>query len=427
MCGNAGWLPYPMSVDELPVPQTLVEIPARVRVGKRITLFNSVVLGLEVRFNVGFLCAMGFLIYKFQRRHLFEYGEIKSFLQSGNHLSPIRYSYSDLKKMTRNFREKLGEGGFGSVYKGKLQSGHYVAVKLLGKATINGQNFINEIGTIGRIHHVNVVQLVGYCADRSKRGLILDFMPNGSLDKYIFNQEKASSLDWGIKFKIAIGVARGIKYLHSGCDIKILHFDIKPHNILLDDQFVPKITDFGLAKLHSVDKDTVTMTATAARGTIGYVAPELINRCIGLVSHKADVYSFGMLLMEMVGVNRELRGNKDDSTKYFPDWIYDCINKGEGIGIVEEEDNNGDDKNEIGKSVLKKMTIVGLWCIQMNPENRPSMNKVLEMLEGDGEDLKIPEHPSHLVNEDKSRAGDSSGSVSHLDYDNGSNIEISIA
>ncbi|XP_047957074.1 rust resistance kinase Lr10-like isoform X2 [Salvia hispanica] len=382
-------------------------------------------VSLGVRFVVGFLCAMGFLIYKFRRRHWSAYEEIESFLQSDNNLSPIRYSYSDIKKMTRNFREKLGEGGFCSVYKGKLQSGHYVTVKLLGKTKINDKDFINDIGTIGRIHYVNVVQLVGYCAERSKRVLILNFMPNGSLEKYIFNPEKASLLDWDMKFKIAVGVARGIQYLHCGCDIKILHFDIEPHNILLDDKFVPKVSDFGLAKLCSVEKDTVLMTA--ARGTIGYVAPELINRSIGLVSHKADVYSFGMLLMEMAGVNKELRGNKDDSTKYFPDWIYDCINKGKGIVIGEAENNNIDDDNVIGKSVLEKMTIVGLWCIQMNPDNRPLMNTVLEMLEGCVDDLKIPEHPSHLVYEDKSLAADSFGSVSQLDYDNGSVIEISIA
>ena len=131
--------------------------------------------------------------------------------------------------------------------------------------------------------------------------------------------------------------------------------------------------------------------------------------------------------MEMAGVNRELRGNKDDSTKYFPDWIYDCINKGEGIVTGEAKNNNIDDDNEIGKSVLEKMAIVGLWCIQMNLDNRPSMNTVLEMLEGYVEDLKIPEHPSHLVNEDKSRAADSVGFESQLDYDNGSVIEISIA
>ncbi|XP_047979291.1 LEAF RUST 10 DISEASE-RESISTANCE LOCUS RECEPTOR-LIKE PROTEIN KINASE-like 2.1 [Salvia hispanica] len=195
-----------------------------------------------------------------------------------------------------------------------------------------------------------------------------------------------------MRFKIVVGVARGIHYLHCGCDIKILHFDTKPHNILLDDKFVPKVSDFGLAKLCSVEKDTVTMTA--ARGTIGYVARELINRSIGLVSNKADVYSFGMLLMQMAGVNRELRRKKDDSTKYFPDWIYDCINKGEGIVTGEAENNNTDDDNVIGKIVLEKMTKVDLWCIQMNPDNRPSMNTVLEMLEGHVEDLKIPEHPS---------------------------------
>ena len=154
---------------------------------------------------------------------------VESFLQSDNKFTPIRYSYSDIKKMTKNFEDKLGQGGFGSVYKGKLRSGYLVAVKLLGKSAANGKDFMNEIGTIGRIHHVNVVQLVSYCAEKSKRALIFDFMPNGSLDKCVFNREKGYSLDWGMKFKIAVEVARGIKYLHHGCDIQILHFDIKPH------------------------------------------------------------------------------------------------------------------------------------------------------------------------------------------------------
>ncbi|XP_042023076.1 rust resistance kinase Lr10-like [Salvia splendens] len=116
------------------------------------------------------------------------------------------------------------------------------------------------MATIGRIHHVNVVQLVGYRAERSKRALIFYFMQNGSLDKYVFNREKASSLGWEMKFKIAVEVARGIRYLHHGCDIQILHFDIKPHNILLDDKFVPKISDFGMAKLCAANKEAVTLT-----------------------------------------------------------------------------------------------------------------------------------------------------------------------
>lgn len=312
---------------------------------------------------------------------------IEGFLQSHNNLMPIRYSYSDIKTMTRGFREKLGQGGYGSVYKGKLRSGNIVAVKVLSKPCTNGQDFINEVATIGRIHHVNVVKLVGYCAERSKCALVYDFMPNGSLEKYIFGKEKDRKfLTWDRKYEIAIGVARGIEYLHRGCDIQILHFDIKPHNILLDEHFTPKISDFGLAKFYSTDKNTVTLTAI--RGTIGYVAPELIHRSIGGVSYKADVYSFGMLLMEMVGLKKDLEARDQTSSKYFPYWIYDCFNKGRDIeiGNVDENDNQ----------IVRRMTIVALWCIQLSPGDRPSMSKVLEMLENVDEFLQIPHQPSEL-------------------------------
>ncbi|KAG6391561.1 hypothetical protein SASPL_149317 [Salvia splendens] len=138
--------------------------------------------------------------------------------------------------MTKNIEDKLGQGGYGSVYKGKLRSDHFVAVRLLGKSGVNGQDFINDIATIGRIHNVNIVQLVGYCAERSKRALIFDLMPN-------------------------VGVAQGMEYLHHGYDIQILHFDIKSHNILLDDNFVPKISDFGLAKLCATKKEAMSLKA----------------------------------------------------------------------------------------------------------------------------------------------------------------------
>ncbi|KAL7150132.1 hypothetical protein ABFS83_05G089300 [Erythranthe nasuta] len=301
----------------------------------------------------------------------------------------------DMKKITKGFREKLGQGGYGSVYKGKLRSGHDVAVKVLAKPSSNGQDFINEVATIGRIHHVNVVKLVGYCAERSKRALVYDFMPNGSLEKYIFNKEKGNSLTLKRKYEIAIGVARGIEYLHRGCDIQILHFDIKPHNILLDENFTPKISDFGLAKFYSTDNTTVTLTAV--RGTIGYVAPELMNRSIGGVSYKADVYSFGMLLMEMLGLNRgtgPIIENK--SSQYFPCWIYDHLNKGEDIEIGNVYENNDEEEKEDdddARKMRRKMTIVGLWCIQMSPTDRPSMSDVLKMLEGEDENMMIPPQP----------------------------------
>ncbi|KAL7183634.1 hypothetical protein ACSBR2_025927 [Camellia fascicularis] len=330
------------------------------------------------------LCAFAFLIREFKRRHLSMFDNIEGYLRSQNHLMPISYSYLDIKKMTKGFKDKLGEGGYGSVYKGKLRSGHLVAIKVLGKPKANGQEFINEVATIGRIHHVNVVQLIGYCAERSKRALIYDFMPNGSLEKYIFSQEGYIPLSCKQMYEISLGVARGIEYLHQGCDMQILHFDIKPHNILLDENFTPKVSDFGLAKLYSTDDSIVTLTA--ARGTMGYMAPELFYKNIGGISYKADVYSFGMLLMEMTGRRRNLNAFADHTSQiYFPSWIYDQFKEGRDIEMGETNEEEG--------VMVKKMIIVALWCIQMKPSDRPSMNKVVEMLEGNVEQLRMPPKP----------------------------------
>ncbi|XP_019195143.1 PREDICTED: rust resistance kinase Lr10-like [Ipomoea nil] len=329
---------------------------------------------------IGIPSVIVILIIKLRKRHLSVFDAIENFLSADFNLLPIRYSYRHIKNMTKGFKEKLGEGGYGSVYKGKLRSGSYVAVKIISKSKSNGQDFINEVGSMGRIHHVNIVRLVGYCAQNSKCALVYDFMSNGSLDRYVNQGANACLLNWQKKFEIAVGVARGIEYLHRGCNIQILHFDIKPHNILLDDNFVPKISDFGLAKHFPVDKSSVTLTA--ARGTIGYVAPELVNRSIGAISHKADVYSFGMLLMEMLGLKRTPISKQDESSQYFPSWIYNDINKGKIIEMGEEDENE--------KRITEKMTIVGLWCIQTSPIARPSMSRVVEMLEGDVELLQMP-------------------------------------
>ncbi|KAG7980997.1 hypothetical protein I3843_05G210300 [Carya illinoinensis] len=324
---------------------------------------------------------IAFLIYKWRRRHLSIYNAVEEFLQSQNNFMPISYSFSKIKRMTKGFKEKLGEGGYGTVFKGTLRSGCLVAVKKLGQSNTNGQDFINEVATIGRIHHVNVVQLIGYCVHGSKRALVYDFMPKGSLNKYIFSSEESIFLDNEKTYNIALGVARGIEYLHRGCDMQILHFDIKPHNILLDENFTPKISDFGLAKLYSIEDNTISLTA--ARGTLGYMAPELFYKNIGGISYKVDVYSFGMLLMELVGKRKNLNAFVEHSSQiYFPTWVYDQFNDGKDIEIecAAEED----------KEIVRKMIIVALWCIQTNPSNRPSMKKVVEMLEGEVEHLQIP-------------------------------------
>ncbi|KAL2479175.1 Protein kinase superfamily protein [Forsythia ovata] len=384
----------------------------------------GIVISIAARTLIGIPFMLGLLIYKLRRRNLSMFDVVESFLQSQNNLMPIRYSYSDIKKMTKGFREKLGEGGYGSVYKGKLRSGRDVAVKILGKNKANGQDFINEVATIGRIHHVNVVRLVGYSADMSKWALVYDFMPNGSLERYLSCQEgETHSLSWEKKHAIAFGVARGIEYLHRGCDMRILHFDIKPHNILLDENFTPKVSDFGLAKSYPTGNSIVTITAV--RGTIGYVAPELINRCIGAVSYKADVYSFGMLLMALVGLKRDWIENTEQSSHYFPDWIYDRFNKGKDIEI-----GDADQYDYEGRMITRKMTIVALWCIQMNPVDRPSMSKVVEMLESEAETLQIPPQPFQpplqvAPNEDQTWGTDSTDSIPLLCNASGSvNLEV---
>ncbi|KAL6321097.1 hypothetical protein AAG906_012869 [Vitis piasezkii] len=295
--------------------------------------------------------------------------KIEKFLEDYIALKPSRYSYVDVKKITNQFKDKLGEGGYGIILKNFKG---------------NGEEFINEVETMGTIHHVNVVRLVGFC-DGFRRAVIYEYLPNESLEKFIFSTTfKNYSLSWEKLQNIALGVAKGIEYLHQGCDQRILHFDIKPHNILLDHNFNPKISDFGLAKLCSKEQSAVSMTA--ARGTMGYIAPEMLSRNFGNVSYKSDVYSFGMLLLEMVGGRKNIDVTVENSSQaYFPEWIYNHLDQGEELHIRIEEEGD--------TQIARKLTIVGLWCIQWCPVDRPSMKLVVQMLEGEGESLTMPPNP----------------------------------
>ncbi|XP_057827851.2 rust resistance kinase Lr10-like [Cryptomeria japonica] len=208
---------------------------------------------------------------------------------------PSRYSYSQLKKITNNFADKLGEGAFGVVYKGKLSSGTMVAVKILDQSRHSESQFMNEVATVGRIHHVNLVRLMGYCFKEARRALVYEDVVNGCMEKFIFAEKgKEQIVNWDQLYSIALGAACGIAYLHQDCNRCIIHFDIKPHNILLDAEFIAKVADFGLAKLCGKGDNHISLTTT--RGTPGYVAPELWYRNLGPVTNKSDVYSFGMVL-----------------------------------------------------------------------------------------------------------------------------------
>lgn len=313
--------------------------------------------------------------------------DVEAFLQSYGSPGLRRYSYADLKKLTNSFKDKLGEGGNGAVYKGKLHNGHLVAVKILKKLKADAEEFINEVASIGRTNHINVVTLLGFCYDGQKQALLYDFMPNGSLEKFVYGRVNHQSLAWEKLFEIAVGIARGLEYLHRGCNTRILHFDIKPHNILLDENFCPKISDFGLAKL-CPQKDSI-VSMSEARGTVGYIAPEVFLRSFGGVSYKSDVYSYGMLVLEMVGCRRnaEVDQAEHSGEQYFPDWIYRQLEREEYEGNYKEMLNDKE------RELQRKMIMVSLWCVQTNPSSRPAMSKVVEMLEGNLESLQIPPTP----------------------------------
>ncbi|GMN56782.1 hypothetical protein TIFTF001_025881 [Ficus carica] len=314
--------------------------------------------------------------------------DLEAFIRSYGHLAAKRYRFLDVKKMTKSFKEKLGQGGFGEVFRGKLIDGRLVAVKILNASKGNGEEFMNEVASISRTSHVNIVTLLGFCLEGRRRALIYEFMPNGSLEKYTYKDNPLQTtphLKREKLLQISIGIARGLEYLHRGCNTKILHLDIKPHNILLDEDFCPKIADFGLAKL-CPRKDSIISMADA-RGTIGYVAPEVFSRNFGGVSSKSDVYSYGMMILEMVGGRKNVKvGVSHTSEIYFPDWIYKHLELGSTLQMWE-------DMTSEENKMARKMIMVGLWCIQTKSSDRPSMSRVIEMLEGSLEALHLPPNP----------------------------------
>ncbi|MBA0719129.1 hypothetical protein Golax_006833, partial [Gossypium laxum] len=305
------------------------------------------------------------------------------FLNEMEKEKPIRFTSQQLRIATDNFTNLLGSGGFGTVYKGIFSNGTMVAVKVLHGDSDKRieEQFMAEVSTIGRVHHVNLVRLYGFCFDLNLRALVYEYMVNGSLDKVLFGEDK--KLGFQQLQAVAIGTAKGIAYLHEECQQRIIHYDIKPGNILLDANFLPKVADFGLAKLCNREKTHVTMTR--GRGTPGYAAPELWMPYP--ITHKCDVYSFGMLLFEIIGKRRNLDTNLPESQEWFPRWVWkntETENHVELMMVCGIEDTDRD--------TAERMMKTALWCIQYRPESRPLMSIVVKMLEG-GVEIPAPSNP----------------------------------
>lgn len=323
--------------------------------------------------------ALGFLAwrYKVKKKVVKPKSEEDEFLENLPGLPP-RFTYKEMEEATEGFSRQLGAGGFGVVFEGQLADGTKVAVKKLSNADTGHLQFRAEVATLGSINHVNLVRLFGFCADGTYRLLVYEYMCNGSLDRWLFRRPYDNNplpyLDWRKRYKIIHDMAWGLAYLHDKSRDRILHLDVKPQNILLDENFGAKLADFGLAKL--MDR-TQSRAFTRVRGTPGYLAPEWLLHASA--TDKSDVYSFGMVLLEIISGRKNLDLSKQEEMEFFPSWAISMIEKGEIRNVVDPKLGDlADHEWEQAESVIK----IAFYCIQEVAQARPSMNEVILMLEG---------------------------------------------
>ncbi|KAM0836531.1 hypothetical protein ACQ4PT_062268 [Festuca glaucescens] len=287
--------------------------------------------------------------------------------------TPTRFTFQQLEVATEQFSEKLGEGGFGSVFKGQLGE-DTIGVKRLDRAGQGKREFLAEVQTIGSIHHINLVRLFGFCAEKSHRLLVYEYMPNGSLEEWIYCRDDNTSpmLEWRVRCKIITHIAKGLAYLHEDCMKRIAHLDVKPQNILLDDDFNAKLSDFGLCKL--IDRD-MSQVVTRMRGTPGYLAPEWLTSHI---TEKADVYSFGVVVMEIVSGRKNLDTSRSGESLHLITLLEEKLKNDHLVDLIDKKSN---DMQAHEQDVIQ-MIKLAMWCLQIDRKRRPKMSEVVKVLEG---------------------------------------------
>ncbi|XP_058007215.1 cysteine-rich receptor-like protein kinase 43 isoform X1 [Hevea brasiliensis] len=357
--------------------------------GKKTALIGGVAGG------GGFLLFVVVLIvwFKHSRRKKASRGDI---LGATELRGPTNFSYKDLKSATKDFKEenKLGEGGFGDVYKGTLKNGKIVAVKklALGQSRRAKADFASEVTLISNVHHRNLVRLLGCCSKGPELLLVYEYMANSSLDRFLFGQRKGS-LVWKQRLDVIIGTAQGLAYLHEQFHVCIIHRDIKPSNILLDDDFQPKIADFGLARLLPDDQ---THLSTKFAGTLGYTAPEYAIH--GQLSEKVDTYSYGVVVLEIISGRKNNEMRVDPGSDYLLKRAWRLYENGSHLELVDESL----DPNEYDAKEVKRIIEIALMCTQTSPGLRPTMSEVVVLLKSKGSlEHPPPTRPPFIDNEER--------------------------
>ncbi|CAK9165665.1 unnamed protein product [Ilex paraguariensis] len=349
---------------------------------KRTGLVVGTILAVGV---VSFFCVFAVYYFVLRRRKSSTY-EDEEFL--GMDARIYTFSYAELRAATDDFdpANKLGEGGFGAVYKATLDDGRVVAVKQLSVASNQGKSqFVAEIATISAVQHRNLVKLHGCCIEGEKRLLVYEYLENKSLDQALFGN-RCLELDWTTRFDICLGVARGLAYLHEESRLRIVHRDVKASNILLDFNLDPKISDFGLAKLYD---DNKTHLSTRVAGTIGYLAPEYAMR--GHLTEKVDVFGFGVVALEIISGRPNSDPSLEEEKIYLLEWAWHLHENNHEIELVDPA------ISEFNKDEAKRVIGVALLCTQTSPALRPSMSRAVAMLSGDIDVSTVTSRPGYLT------------------------------
>ncbi|XP_059436933.1 cysteine-rich receptor-like protein kinase 44 [Corylus avellana] len=299
----------------------------------------------------------------------------------------LQFNFGTIRAATDNFSDanKLGKGGFGVVYRGRLSNGQEIAVKRLSKNSGQGDiEFKNEVLLVAKLQHRNLVKLFGFCMEGNERLLIYEFVPNTSLDHYIFDPMKRVDLDWGRRYKIIGGIARGLLYLHEDSRLRIIHRDLKTGNILLEAKMNPKISDFGMARLFVLDQTEGSTNRIV--GTYGYMAPEYAM--FGQFLIKSDVFSFGILILEIISGQKITSFRNTQNMEYLLSYAWRNWREGTASNLIDPILMKGGSKAEIMRCIH-----IGLLCVQQNVDDRPDMASVVLMLNSDSIALRLPTEP----------------------------------
>ncbi|XP_076956375.1 cold-responsive protein kinase 1-like isoform X1 [Bidens hawaiensis] len=301
------------------------------------------------------------------------------------------FSFRTIKEASKNFHEcnLLGKGGFGPVYRGKLHDERLVAIKKLSfeKSHQGEAEFLAEVRMITSIQHKNLVRLLGCCCEGPQRALVYEYMKNRSLDRIIHAGKSNQYLNWKTRFQIILGIARGLHYLHEESHIRIVHRDIKASNILLDGNFQPKIADFGLARFFPEDQAYISTTLA---GTLGYTAPEYAIR--GELSEKADIYSFGVVVLEIISCRRNTDLTLSSEIQYLPEYAWKLYERSKLIDLIDPRMQ----KDGFSVKDVMKTIHLALLCLQPLPDIRPAMSEIVAMLTWKVEMVKSPIKPTFL-------------------------------